>query len=87
VCEAIHACVVAGGLRDLFLDYPNVRACLSGHAHQHDRVDYLGIRYACDGVLSGTWWYGDYLNCPPSYARVGLYADGSVEVQLIEYPA
>lgn len=77
----------AGWMRELFLAHPNVRACLSGHAHQHDRVDYLGVRYACDGAVSGNWWYGDYLNCPPSYAMVDLYADGSVEVQLIDYQA
>ena len=75
----------AGRLRQLFLAHPNVRACLSGHAHQHDRVDYLGVRYACDGAVCGNWWRGDYLNCPPSYAMVDFYDDGSIEAQLIAY--
>jgi Icc protein len=75
----------AGRLRELFLAHPNVRACLSGHAHQHDRVDYLGVRYSCDGAVCGNWWRGDYLNCPPSYAMVDLYDDGSIEAELIAY--
>jgi len=77
----------AGRLRELFLAHPNVRACLSGHAHQHDRVDYLGVRYACDGAVSGNWWYGDYLNCPPSYVMVDFFADGSIETEFVAYNA
>ena len=77
----------AGRLRELFLAHPNVRACLSGHAHQHDRVDYLGVRYACNGAVSGNWWYGDYLNCPPSYVMVNFFADGSIETEFVAYNA
>ena len=75
----------AGRLRELFLAHPNVRTCLSGHAHQHDRVDYLGVRYSCNGAVCGNWWYGDYLNCPPSYVMVDFYDDGSIETELIAY--
>ncbi len=75
----------AGWLRQLFLAHPNVRACLSGHAHQQDRVDYLGVRYACDGAVSGNWWYGDYLNCPPAYVMVDFFADGSIETEFVAY--
>jgi hypothetical protein len=62
-----------------------VRACLSGHAHQHDLVDYLGVRYSCNGAVSGNWWFGAYLNCPPSYALVDLFEDGSIRVELVAY--
>ncbi len=75
----------AGRLRELFLAHPNVRACLSGHAHQHDRVDYLGVRYSCNGAVSGNWWYGAYLNCPPSYVMVDFFEDGSIETELVAY--
>jgi Icc protein len=75
----------AGRLRELFLAHPNVHACLSGHAHQHDRVDYLGVRYSCDGAVSGNWWRGEYLNCPPSYVMVDFFADGSIETEFIAY--
>ena len=75
----------AGWLRELFLAHPNVRACLSGHAHQHDRVDYLGVRYACNGAVSGNWWHGDYLNCPPSYVMVDFFADGSIGMEFVAY--
>jgi 3',5'-cyclic-AMP phosphodiesterase len=75
----------AGRLRELFLAHPNVRACLSGHAHQHDLVDYLGVRYSCDGAVCGNWWRGSYLNCPPSYVMVDFFADGSIDTEFIAY--
>jgi Icc protein len=75
----------AGWLRELFLAHPNVRACLSGHAHQHDRVDYLGVRYACNGAVSGNWWYGSYLNFPPAYVMVDFFADGLIDTELVAY--
>jgi len=29
--------------RQLFLQHPNLRICLSGHSHQHETLQYLGI--------------------------------------------
>jgi 3',5'-cyclic AMP phosphodiesterase CpdA len=75
----------AGRMRSLFLAYPNVRLALSGHAHQYDRVEYLGVRYSCDGAVSGNWWQGDYLDCPPGYVMVDLFDDGSSEMEFIAY--
>jgi len=72
-------------MRNLFLTHPNVRLCLSGHAHQHDRVDYLGVKYVCSGAVSGNWWSGPYLDFPPAYVVVDLYADGSSEHLFVPY--
>jgi 3',5'-cyclic-AMP phosphodiesterase len=75
----------AGRMRSLFLAHPNVRLALSGHAHQYDRVEYLGVRYSCDGAVSGNWWQGDYLDCPPGYVMVDFFADGSSEMEFVAY--
>ena len=40
----------------LFDRYPCVRACLSGHIHMTDRIDYRGVTYWCNGAVSGGWW-------------------------------
>ena len=72
-------------LRTLFLMHPNVRLCLSGHAHQHDRVDYLGVKYVCSGAVSGNWWMGSYLDFPPAYVVVDLFDDGSSEHTFVPY--
>jgi len=72
-------------MRSLFLKHRNVRLCLSGHAHQHDHGEYLGVKYLCDGAVSGNWWSGDYLDFPPAYVVVDLYSDGSSEHRLIAY--
>jgi Icc protein len=75
----------AGRLRTLFLAHPNVRLALSGHAHQVDRVEYLGVRYSCDGAICGSWWQGAYLDCPPGYVLVNLFDDGSSETEFVAY--
>lgn len=71
--------------RQLFLAHPNIRLCLSGHSHQHERIDYLGVTYLTDGAISGNWWMGSYMDFPPAYVIVDLYADGSVHSQFVAY--
>ena len=71
--------------RELFLQYPNVRLCLSGHTHQHESLDYLGVRYLTDGAVCGDWWKGAFMDFPPAYVLVDLYSDGSVDSQFVPY--
>ena len=78
--------VDARKIKDLFHTHPNVRLCLSGHIHLADVVDYLGVRYACNGAVCGGWWDGDYQEFSPGYAMVDLYDDGSSEVSYQNYP-
>lgn len=72
-------------LKDLFRKHANVKVCLSGHVHLADDVSYLGVRYLCNGAVSGGWWKGDYQEFPPAYALVDFYDDGSVENRLVYY--
>jgi len=72
-------------MRQLFLSYPNVRLCLSGHAHQQEVLEYLGVKYLNDGAISGNWWQGAYLDFPPGYVVIDLYADGSSDSQFVIY--
>ena len=72
-------------MRSLFLQHPNVRLCLSGHAHQHEKCEYLGVKYLCNGAVSGNWWGGSYMDFPPAYVVVDLFADGSSDHMFIAY--
>jgi 3',5'-cyclic AMP phosphodiesterase CpdA len=63
----------------LFARHPNVRLCLSGHTHLHDRVEYNGVTYICDGAVSGQWWRGDYHQTPAGYGILDLYENGRFE--------
>lgn len=72
-------------LKDLFFKHPNVKLCLSGHVHYIDEVEYLGVKYMCNGSVSGNWWQGKLDEFPPAYAIIDLYSDGSVQKQLIYY--
>lgn len=71
--------------RQLFLQHPNIRLCLSGHSHQYESLDYLGVRYLTNGAVCGNWWMGDYMDFPPAYVMVNLYDDGSCESFFMPY--
>lgn len=72
-------------IKDLFRQYPNVRACISGHIHLVDRVDYLGVTYYCNGAVCGGWWNGDHQECTTGYGMVNLYDDGSHDCAYVPY--
>jgi len=71
--------------RSFFHQYPNIRLCLSGHTHQHEVLDYLGVRYQTNGAVCGNWWEGIYMNFPPAYVMVNLYDDGSADSTFVPY--
>ncbi|MCX6352194.1 MAG: metallophosphoesterase [Bacteroidetes bacterium] len=64
-------------LIELFYNFKNIKACLSGHIHLIDHVNYLGIDYYCNGAVSGSWWGGNYQQFAPSYSVMNFYSDGS----------
>lgn len=72
-------------LVDLFDKHRNVKACLSGHIHLTDRVDYNGVSYYCNGAVSGAWWFGAYQHTAAGYALVDLFDDGTIQNQYIAY--
>lgn len=72
-------------IKNLFGRHPNVKLCLSGHVHLADDLTYRGVRYCCNGAVSGNWWKGDYEEYGPAYALVDFYDDGSAESQLVYY--
>lgn len=72
-------------LKALFRQYPNIKTCLSGHIHLQDEVEYLGIKYFCNGAVSGNWWGGAFQEFDPAYAIFDFYKDGTVERQMICY--
>jgi len=71
--------------RDYFVQIPNVKLCLSGHTHQYEVLDYLGVRYMTNGAVCGNWWDGDYMNFPRAYVLVDLYDDGTSESTFVPY--
>jgi len=85
VIPAAWVHIDARRFRQLFLEHSNVRLCLSGHTHQYESEDYLGVRYLTDGAICGGWWEGAYLDFPPAYVLVDLYEDGSAESQFVPY--
>jgi 3',5'-cyclic-AMP phosphodiesterase len=71
--------------RTLFLENPNVKLCLSGHAHQVEDLRYLNVKYLNDGAICGAWWDGAYLDFPAGYVVIDLYDDGSSTSQFMTY--
>lgn len=72
-------------LKKLFLNYPQIKVCISGHIHLQDELNYLGIQYFCNGAVSGNWWNGSFQEFAPSYAIMELFNDGTVKRTMIPY--
>ncbi|HMK25101.1 MAG TPA: metallophosphoesterase [Chitinophagaceae bacterium] len=72
-------------LKKIFLKYPNIKVCISGHIHLQDELEYLGIKYFCNGAVSGDWWHGPYQEFAPAYAVMELFADGTVKRTMMKY--
>lgn len=72
-------------IKDLFYKHKNVKACLSGHIHLIDELEYLGVKYYCNGAVSGAWWGGSYHEFPPVFAVMNYYDDGSTDRELYYY--
>lgn len=72
-------------IKKIFRKYPQIRACISGHVHLQDELTYLGIRYYCNGAVSGNWWKGSFQEFPPAYALMEFYEDGTTRRTMIPY--
>lgn len=72
-------------LKKIFINYPNIKVCLSGHIHLQDELNYLGVKYYCNGAVSGNWWKGSFQEFAPAYAVIELYDDGGCSRKMIEY--
>lgn len=75
----------SAAIREVLSKHPNVRACLSGHMHRIDRVDFRGVTYLCNGAVSGNWWKGAHYECVEGYAVIDLMADGSFKHRYVTY--
>lgn len=72
-------------LKKLFLQFPNIKLCLSGHIHLQDQLTYLGITYYCNGAICGNWWKGPFQEFAPAYALMELHDDGTFNRTIINY--
>ena len=62
----------------LFARHRNVKACLSGHLHIIEQIDYGGVRYLCNGAVSAGWWKGPHGGTDFGYAVIDLFDDGTL---------
>ena len=72
-------------IKALFNQYSNIKVCLSGHVHLPDEVHYHGIKYYCNGAVSGNWWKGAYQEFEPAYAVFNFFDDGTCSREMINY--
>jgi Icc protein len=72
-------------LKKIFQQHSNIKLCISGHIHLQDELNYLGIKYYCNGAVSGNWWKGSFQEFAPAYALIELYDDGSFRRTIVNY--
>ncbi len=72
-------------LKNIFMQYPQIKVCISGHIHMQDELNYMNVRYFCNGAVCGNWWKGSFNEFAPSYAVMELFNDGTVKRTMIPY--
>ena len=72
-------------LKDIFSANTNIKGCISGHIHLQDEVNYMGVRYFCNGAISGNWWKGSFQGFAPAFAIMDFFDDGTIERKMISY--
>jgi hypothetical protein len=77
--------VDGGRFQKLFAARPNVKACVSGHMHLVEQLDFGGVAYFCNGAVSAGWWKGRHRGTDFGYALVDLHDDGTVERRYVPY--
>jgi Icc protein len=84
--DGVHQDVVK--IHDLFRRHPNVKLCLSGHYHQVDHVQYLGVHHICGGAVCADYWRGPLKYRPEfeaGYGIVDLFENGTFEYRFVDY--
>jgi Icc protein len=77
----------------LLSSFPNVKLCLSGHTHLHNRTVINGVTYISGGSVSGFWWEqkpkveleGKHKSKPAGFGLVKFYADGKFTYDYIKH--
>jgi Icc protein len=77
--------VDADRFQTLFTARRNIKACVSGHMHLVEQLDFQGVRYLCNGAVSAGWWKGKNRDTDFGYAMVDLFDDGTVERRYVPY--
>src|SRR5258708_22737061 len=79
----------AGGyiayLKDICVANKNIKACVAGHIHLQDEVNYMGIRYMCNGAVSGNWWKGNFHGFAPAFFVLDFFDDGTIDRTIVNY--
>lgn len=77
-------CAGSQSLASLFAEH-NVRLALSGHIHMVDEVVYRGVKYVCDGAVSGRWWKGSNKGFPEGFGILDLNGQSGVQFSYQTY--
>jgi len=72
-------------IKNLINKHSNVKLCLSGHLHMQEEIEYLNVKYLCNGAISGNWWKGAFQEFEPAFTIVDLFPDGTSKHEWVTY--
>jgi 3',5'-cyclic AMP phosphodiesterase CpdA len=84
--DCVHQDVVK--IFNLFRQHPNIKLCLSGHYHQVDHCQYLGIHFICGGAVCADYWRRPLpyrTEHEAGYGVVDLYKGGTFDYRYVDY--
>jgi 3',5'-cyclic AMP phosphodiesterase CpdA len=70
----------------LFAKNPQVKLCISGHLHEIDRADFMGVTYLNNPAVCGDWWKGLHRGVfGEMYTMLDLHPDGTFDLERVDY--
>ena len=70
----------------LFAKHPHVKICVSGHLHEIDRAEFMGVTYLNNPAVCGDWWKGLHRGVfGEMYTMLDLHPDGTFDIHRIDY--
>ncbi len=63
----------------------NVRAVISGHIHDFDRIEVAGHTFICSGSVSGQQWSGPLRGTQEGFEIIDCQPNGTFNYQYYDY--
>lgn len=72
-------------IKNLIHQHPQVKLCIAGHLHMQEEIEYLNVKYLCNGAVCGNWWKGAFQEFEPAFTIIDFFPDGTSKHEWVRY--